>query len=70
MVPFRVFDRNAKEVWIVVNYHPNGDDGGHYLIALEDDDDRERDGQMKIIPATDLPSYKLMDFLEENEGGM
>jgi hypothetical protein len=70
MVPFRVFDRENKDWWIVLNYHPGaGPDGaGNYLVAREDDEDNERDGQMQLIPAAELSRFRLVDFLEEQEG--
>ncbi len=65
MVPFRVFDREKKEMWIVLNYHPS-QDGGSYLVAREDD--QERDGEMAILPAKTLSGFRLVDFLEETDG--
>ena len=46
MVPFRVFDRENKEMWIVLNYQ-NGGTSGSYLISREDDGDS--DGELRII---------------------
>lgn len=68
MVPFRVFDREHKEMWVVLNYHPGtaAGDNGTYLLAREDDN--ERDGEMAIVPASDLAKYRLVDFLEEGDG--
>lgn len=65
MVPFRVFDRENKELFVVLNYHPGSATGdqGHYLLAREDDN--ERDGEMLIVPATNFSKYRLVDFLEE-----
>jgi hypothetical protein len=67
MGPFRVFDRENKEMWVVLNYHPGTapTDSGTYLLAREDDN--ERDGEMAILPATSLAKYRLVDFLEEGE---
>lgn len=62
MVPFRVFDRENKEMWIVLNYHP-GTDGGHYLVAREDDSDD--DGVMKLIGTKDFVKLRLVDFLDD-----
>jgi hypothetical protein len=62
MVPFRVFDRDKKEMWIVLNFQPAGE-GGHYLVAKEDDS--EDDGIMKLIPAKDFVKFRLVDFLDE-----
>lgn len=65
MVPFRVFDRGSKQMWQIINYHPTGGDGGSYLATKEDDD--STDGDMRIIPAEELATYKFVDFLEEVE---
>ncbi len=65
MVPFRVFDRDKKQMWQIINYHPSQGTDGSYLATKEDDD--ATDGDMKIIPATELASYKFVDFLEEVE---
>ena len=67
MVPFRVFDRENKEMWVVLNYHPgtSAADNGTYLLAREDD--TERDGEMAILPASELAKFRLVDFLEEGE---
>lgn len=65
MVPFRVFDRENKQMWQIINYHPNQGDKGSYLATKEDDD--ATDGDMKIIPAEDLAGFKFVDFLEEVE---
>lgn len=64
MVPFRVFDRENKEMWIVLNYQ-TGSGSGSYLLAREDDG--EADGEMKIIKAEDLAKLKLVDFLDESD---
>jgi hypothetical protein len=64
MVPFRVFDRENKEMWVVLNYHANSGGDGSYLVAREDDSDR--DGELVIIPATQIAKYRLVDFLEED----
>jgi hypothetical protein len=70
MVPFRVFDRENKQWWVVLNYHPgtSAGDQGSYLLAREDDDEAERDGTMAIVGAADLAKFRLVDFLEESEG--
>lgn len=70
MVPFRVFDRENKQTWIVINYHPATDAGsqGSYLMAQ--DDDSELDGKLKIITADDFVNFKFVDFIEEIESGL
>ncbi len=64
MVPFRVFDRERKEMWIVLNFHP-GADGGSYLIAREDESDA--DGEMRLLPVRDIDKMRLVDFLDESD---
>ena len=46
MVPFRVFNRETKNMWVVLNYQPGTapNDRGTYLVAREDDN--EKDGEM------------------------
>ena len=62
MVPFRVFDRDKKEMWIVLNYQPGGT-AGSYLLSREDDG--ESDGELRIVKAEDMLKFRLVDFLEE-----
>jgi hypothetical protein len=62
MVPFRVYDRTNREMWIVLNYHSKDDS---YLVAREDDS--ESDGDMQIMTSSNLAKLKLVDFLEETE---
>lgn len=62
MVPFRVYDRTNREMWIVLNYHSKDDS---YLVAREDDS--ESDGDMQIMTSSNLAKLKLVDFLEESE---
>ncbi len=64
MVPFRVFDREKKEMWIVLNYQ-NGGTTGSYLMSREDDGDG--DGEMRLVPAEGMVKYRLVDFLEESD---
>jgi hypothetical protein len=62
-----VFDRENKEMWVVLNYHPGTapNDNGTYLLAREDDN--EKDGEMSVVPATELAKFRLVDFLEEGD---
>jgi hypothetical protein len=62
MVPFRVYDKAAREMWIVLNYHSKEDS---YLLAREDETDA--DGEMKIVSAREMTKFKLVDFLDEAE---
>jgi hypothetical protein len=64
MVPFRVYDKAAREMWIVLNYHSKEDS---YLLAREDDSDA--DGEMKIVTSREMTKFKLVDFLDEAEEG-
>jgi hypothetical protein len=65
MLPFRVFDKEKKQMWQVINYHPGTNSDGSYLATKEDDD--VTDGDMRIIPAAELVTFKFVDFLEEVE---
>lgn len=67
MVPFRVFSRETKNMWVVLNYQPGtaANDRGSYLVAREDDD--EKDGEMAIISADELAKYRLVDFLDDSD---
>lgn len=69
MMPFRVFDRENKEMWVVLNYHPGTSpaDNGTYLLAREDD--AERDGEMAVMAADKVAKFRLVDFLEEGSDG-
>jgi hypothetical protein len=60
MVPFRIYDRENKEMWIVLNFHPNA---GSYLVAREDDS--ESDGEMRLVKVEEMTKFKLVDFLDE-----
>jgi hypothetical protein len=62
MVPFRIYDKAAREMWIVLNYHSKEDS---YLLAREDDSDA--DGEMRVISANEMLKFKLVDFLDEAE---
>tara|TARA_B100001094_G_C17971173_1_gene690375 strand:+ start:180 stop:389 length:210 start_codon:yes stop_codon:yes gene_type:complete len=64
MVPFRVFDRNKKQTWQVINYQP-GAEGGFYLVAREDES--EIDGDMSLLPASEIVEFKFEGFIEEEE---
>ena len=65
MVPFRVFDRENKAIWIVLNFQPDQNGGGNYMLAREDDSDA--DGEIRMVGANDMPGFKLVDFLDEAE---
>tara|TARA_B100001094_G_scaffold332688_1_gene405850 strand:- start:114 stop:320 length:207 start_codon:yes stop_codon:yes gene_type:complete len=62
MIPFRVFDKNNKQMWQVINYHPD-QNGGSYLASREDDSDI--DGDIQIIPAQELTMFKFVDFIDD-----
>jgi len=61
MIPFRAFERDAKQMWIILNYHPTS---GTYLCAREDDN--EKDGELRIIPEKEVAKFRLVDFLDED----
>lgn len=67
MMPFRVFDKEKKEMWIVLNYHPGTKPGdmGAYLMTREDDG--QMDGEMAIKPAEQVARLRMVDFLDEGE---
>jgi hypothetical protein len=65
MIPFRVFDRAQKQMWQIINYHPDPATGGNYLATREDDS--EHDGDIKIIPASSIEGYKFIEFVEETD---
>mgnify|MGYP005706485497 CR=1 FL=1 len=62
MIPFRVFDKENKTTWIVLNYHSNTE---KYLVAREDDS--SKDGDLNLISAEELSKLRLVDFYDENE---
>lgn len=64
MVPFRVFDRDKKEMWIVLNFHMDPQ-GGSYLLAREDDS--EQDGIMRLVTPSEITKMRLVDFLDEGD---
>ena len=64
MIPFKVFDREEKVTWVILNHHP-GPNGGEYLAAREDDS--SLDGELRCIPSTDISGYRLVGFVEEQE---
>ena len=68
MVPFRVFNRESKEMWVVLNYHPGTVPGDHGTYLLAREDDSERDGEMAVLKADEVGRFRLVDFLEESEG--
>ena len=64
MLPFRVFDRENKTTWIILNFHPD-EKGGHYLAAR--DDDTHQDGELRLLSAQEMSSFRLLGFIEEQE---
>ena len=62
MIPFKVFDRDKKVTWLIINFHatPNG---GQYLAALEDDS-TEKDGNLHLLDAEELTNYRLIGFAD------
>lgn len=68
MIPFRVFDREHKQMWLVVNYHPDSNGAGSYLATKEDDSDT--DGDMRLIAAKDIVKMRFVDFLDEENDSL
>lgn len=67
MVPFRIYDKEKKQVWQVINFHPNMDKGS-YLASYDGEehgDDSSRDGEMRFISADEMLNFRFIDFLEE-----
>lgn len=64
MLPFKVFDRDNKITWVIINFHPS-QDGGEYLAAREDDSNH--DGEIHLIKSADMKKFRMVGFLEEQE---
>ncbi len=65
MIPFRIFDRDKKELWVVLSFEAMPK-GGRYLVAREDDTS-ENDGAMSFIMSDDLERYRFVEFLTQEE---
>lgn len=65
MIPFRIFDRDKKELWVVLNFEPM-QKGGRYLVAREDDTS-DHDGSLGYIMSDDLDKYKFVEFITQDE---
>lgn len=61
MVPFRIFDRESKQTWIVLNFHPD-DNGGEYLAAREDDS--QEDGNIELLSSETVVGCRMVGFVE------
>lgn len=64
MLPFKVFDRDKKTTWVIVNYHPSKD-GGEYLAAREDD--TTKDGELEIFKVQALKRFKMVGFVSHSQ---
>lgn len=64
MIPFRVFHREKKEMFIVINFHPDASGGG-YLVSRQTDSDTE--GEMLIVPSQEMKKYRFEGFIEQIE---
>ena len=62
MIPFKVFDRDKKVTWLILNYH-SSPKGGTYLAALEDDN-TDTDGNLHILDAEELTQFRLVGFAD------
>lgn len=66
MVPFRVFDRDKKELWVVLNFEAGGGkQEGRYLVAKEDDSN-DQDGTLGYIGTSELARFKFVEFLTDD----
>jgi hypothetical protein len=66
MIPFRVYSKEEKTTWVVVNHNP-GANGGTYLAYREDHE--ELDGVLELVATDQLLGMKMVNFIEEAEGG-
>jgi hypothetical protein len=64
MVPFRVYDRDNKITWVIINYHPDHG-GGTYLAARDDDTDKDR--ELSLLTVEEISKLRMVDFLDDNE---
>jgi hypothetical protein len=64
MLPFRAFDKETKTTWVVLNYQP-GENGGHYLVAREDDS--QQDGAISLLAAKDMLKLRLVEVFDDEE---
>ncbi len=62
MIPFRVYDRDKKLTWVVLNYHATPQ-GGEYLVAREDDS--KDDGLLTTLTLAQMKTLRLVDFCDE-----
>ena len=64
MVPFRVYDRDNKITWVIINFHPDNG-GGTYLAARDDDSDKDR--ELSLLTVAEISKLRMVDFLDDNE---
>lgn len=64
MIPFRVFHREKKEMYIVINFQSDAQGGG-FLVSRQNDSDSE--GEMLIIPTQEMKKYRFEGFIEQIE---
>ena len=64
MQPFKVYDRETKITWLILNYHPNPN-GGEYLAAREDD--TNKDGEIHLIKSSDMKKFKMVGFMDDED---
>lgn len=63
MLPFRVFDREKKVTWIVLNFQPDAT-GGTYLVAREDDSNQ--DGEISCLSIAEIRRLRLVGLYNES----
>jgi len=64
MIPFRVYSKEEKTTWVIVNHNP-GSNGGTYLAYREDHE--ELDGVLEHLDGNKLIGLKMVNFVEESE---
>ncbi|MEZ4742483.1 MAG: hypothetical protein R3B45_08555 [Bdellovibrionota bacterium] len=64
MIPFRVYDRENKITWTIINYHDKPT-GGTYLAARGDDSEEDR--VLSELTIEELLKHRMVDFLDEGD---
>ena len=68
MVPFRVYDRAKKQMWVVIHQLADEKTSANRFLCAKEDDDAHVDGEMKFFSEKDLLKMHFVDFLEDAEG--
>lgn len=67
MVPFRVYNREKKEMWVVVNQLVAEKSGQTRFLCAKEDNDAKTDGIMKVFTEKDLLKLRFVDFIDDTE---